>query len=74
MALPIFQSFIENYLVDNKDEDLSFFIPDNLILKKINPENGSFTNDEKFIFDYFTSEQLEKIDNLNKVDEIGGIN
>jgi len=74
VALPIFQSFIENYLVDNKDEDLSFFIPDNLILKKINPENGSFTNDEKFIFDYFTSEQLEKIDNLNKVDEIGGIN
>ena len=74
VALPVFKSFIENYLLDNKDENLSFFIPDNLILKKINPENGSFNTNDEFILEYFTNEQLETINNLNKVDEIGGIN
>ena len=74
VALPVFKSFIENYLIDNQDDNLSFYIPENLILKKVNPKNGSFTTNNDFIHEYFTNEQLETIDNLNKVDEIGGIN
>ncbi len=74
VALPVFKSFIENYLIDNQDDNLSFFIPENLILKKVNPKNGNFTTKDDFIIEYFTHEQLETIDNLNKVDEIGGIN
>ena len=75
IALPIFKSFVEDYLDNNLviDQD-DFFIPNNLILKKIDYKTGDFVNNNDSIFEFFTKEQLETIDNLNKVNDIGGIN
>ena len=75
VALPVFKSFIKDYLKENTlTSNDSFFIPDNLIIKKINSNTGKFINSKDSIVEYFTKEQLETIDNLNKVSEIGGIN
>ena len=75
VALPVFKSFINDYLklYDDYDKD-SFFIPEKLILKKINIDNGLFSEESNSIIEYFTKDQLETIDNLNKVENIGGIN
>ena len=73
VALPVFKSFMEKYLDEDNEKDIDFFIPDNIILKKINPNTGIF--ETKFsIIEYFTKDQLETINNLNKVNTIGGIN
>jgi penicillin-binding protein 1A len=75
VALPVFKSLINDYLNDyeisNEDE---FFIPNNLILKKIDPDTGDFFSDNNAIIEYFTKDQLETLNNLNKVSDIGGIN
>ena len=75
VALPVFKSLINDYLNDyeisNEDE---FFIPNNLILKKIDPDTGDFFSDNNAIIEYFTKDQLETLNNLNKVSNIGGIN
>jgi len=75
VALPVFKSFIKEYLFANKDhKNDDFFIPKNLILKKIDIDTGLFSNKDNSIFEFFTKDQLETINNLNKVDNIGGIN
>ena len=75
VALPIFKSFIKEYLLINDDfENDNFFIPKNLILKKIDVNTGAFSSQGDYIFEYFTKDQLETINKLNKVDNIGGIN
>tara|TARA_B100000965_G_scaffold348560_2_gene321244 strand:+ start:1046 stop:3346 length:2301 start_codon:yes stop_codon:yes gene_type:complete len=75
VALPVFKSFINDYLnlYEDYDKD-SFFIPEKLILKKIDIDNGLFSDESDSIIEYFTKDQLETIDNLNKVENIGGIN
>ena len=35
VALPIFKTIIENYLLDNKNDDDKFIVPSDLILKKL---------------------------------------
>ena len=71
----IFKSFMKDYLLINNDiENDSFFIPKNLILKKIDIDSGLFSDQDDSIFEFFTKDQLETINNLNKVDNIGGIN
>ena len=75
VALPVFKSLMSDYLNDyeiSNGED--FFIPDNLILKNIDPDKGIFSNDNESIIEYFTKDQLETLNNLNKVSSIGGIN
>ena len=74
VALPIFKSFMEAYLQKDADEDIDFFIPDNIILKKIDANTGNFETNNSSIIEYFTKDQLETINNLNKVNTIGGIN
>ena len=74
VALPIFKSFMEAYLRENTDNDIDFFIPDNIILKKIDANTGAFETKNSSIIEYFTKDQLETINNLNKVNTIGGIN
>ena len=74
VALPIFKSFMEAYLQNDVDKDIDFFIPDNIILKKIDPNTGILETKNSSIVEYFTKDQLESINNLNKVNTIGGIN
>jgi len=65
---------MEAYLQEEIDKDIDFFIPDNIILKKIDPNTGIFETKNSSIIEYFTKDQLESINNLNKVKTIGGIN
>ena len=65
---------MEAYLQKDTDGDIDFFIPDNIILKKIDADTGSFDTKNSSIIEYFTKDQLETINNLNKVNNIGGIN
>ena len=74
VALPIFKTIIENYLLNNKDKNDKFVVPSDLILKKVNKKNGEISDGQNTIIDYFTKEQLEILDNINKVNSIGGIN
>ena len=75
VALPVFKSLMSDYLNDYEISDgEDFFIPDNLILKNIDPDKGIFSNDNEYIVEYFTKDQLETLNNLNKVSSIGGIN
>ncbi len=74
VALPIFKSIIENYLLHNKNTNDKFVVPSNLIVKKVNKDNGEISDGQNTIIDYFTKEQLEIIDEINKIESIGGIN
>ncbi len=74
VALPIFKTIIENYLLNNKNTNDKFILPNDLILKKVNKDNGEISNGQNTIIDYFTKEQLEILDNINKIESIGGIN
>jgi penicillin-binding protein 1A len=75
VALPVFKSLMSDYLNDYEISDgEDFFIPDNLILKNIDPDKGIFSSDNESIIEYFTKDQLETLNNLNKVSSIGGIN
>ncbi|MBL6771233.1 MAG: penicillin-binding protein 1A, partial [Rhizobiales bacterium] len=75
VALPIFKSFMETYLKEHKDnQNIDFFIPNDIILKKVDANTGKFISENSSIIEYFTKDQLETINNLNKVNSIGGIN
>ena len=51
-----------------------FIIPSDLIIKKVNKNNGEISDGQNTIIDYFTKEQLEIYDNIKKIESIGGIN
>ncbi len=74
VALPIFKTIIENYLSYNKNTNDKFILPSDLIIKKVNKDNGEITDGQNTIIDYFTKEQLKILDNFNKIESIGGIN
>ena len=74
VALPIFKTIIENYLLYNKNTNDKFIVPSDLIIKKVNKDNGEISDGQNTIIDYFTKEQLEILDNINKIESIGGIN
>ena len=74
VALPIFKTIIENYLLNNKNKNDKFIVPSDLIIKKVNKDNGEISDGQNTIIDYFTKEQLEILDNINKIESIGGIN
>ena len=74
VALPIFKTIIENYLLQNIKTDDKFVIPSDLIVKKVNIDSGDISNGQNTIIDYFTKEQLRIIDDINKIESIGGIN
>ena len=73
-ALPVFKSFMKEYLNNNDLDNDAFFIPENIILKKIDIDTGLFSDKDDSISEFFTKDQLETINNFNKVDNIGGIN
>ncbi len=74
VALPIFKTIIEKYLINDKNLNDKFLVPSDLILKKVNKDNGEISDGQNTIIDYFTKEQLEILDNINKIESIGGIN
>ena len=69
-----FKTIIENYLSINKNTNDKFILPSDLIVKRVNKENGEISDGQNSIIDYFTKEQLEILDNINRVERIGGIN
>ncbi len=74
VALPIFKSIIENYLLYYENINDKFIVPNDLIIKKVDKDNGMISDGQNSIIDYFTKEQLEILDNINKIESIGGIN
>ena len=74
VALPIFKTIIENYLLDNKNLNDKFVVPSDLIVKKVNKDNGEISDGQNTIIDYFTKDQLKILDNIKKIESIGGIN
>ena len=74
VALPIFKTIIENYLLLNENNKDKFVVPSDLIVKKVDQNNGEISNGQNTIIDYFTKDQLEIMDNINKIESIGGIN
>ena len=74
VALPIFKTIIENYLSQNKNNNDKFVVPSDLIVKKVNLNNGEISDGQNTIIDYFTKGQLEILNNINKAESIGGIN
>ena len=74
VALPIFKTIIENYLSYNDNKSDKFILPPDLIIKNVDKDTGKITNGQNTIIDYFTKDQLEKLDDINKINIIGGIN
>ncbi len=74
VALPIFKTIIENYLLKHKNRNDKFVVPSDLIVKKADKDSGKISDGQNTIIEYFTKDQLEMLDNLNKVESIGGIN
>ncbi len=74
VALPIFKNIIENYLLYHENLNDKFIVPSDLIIKKVDKDNGKISNGQNSIIDYFTKDQLEILDNINKIESIGGIN
>ena len=74
VALPIFKTIIENYLLIHNDKNDKFLVPSDLIAKKTNKDSGEISDGQNSIIDYFTMDQLKILDNKNKVESIGGIN
>ena len=74
VALPIFKTIIENYLLLNDNNNDKFVVPSDLIVKKVDQNSGEISNGQNTIIDYFTKDQLEIMDNINKIESIGGIN
>ena len=73
VALPVFKTIIKNYLLDNKNKNDKFIVPSGLIVKKVNIDSGKISNGQNTIIDYL-KEQLDILDNINKIESIGGIN
>ena len=74
VALPIFKTIIENYLSNYKNTNDKFIVPSDLIVKKVDKDNGDISDGQNTIIDYFTKDQLDILDNINIIEEIGGIN
>ncbi len=74
VALPIFKTIIENYLLNYKNINDKFIVPSDLILKKVDKDNGEISDGQNTIIDYFTKEQLGILENINRIESIGGIN
>ena len=74
VALPIFKTIIENYLLENKKINDKFVVPSDLIVKKVDINSGEISDGQNTIIDYFTKDQLRILDDLNKINTIGGIN
>ena len=74
VALPIFKTIIENHILFNKNNNDKFIVPSDLIVKKVNKDSGKISDGQNSIIDYFTKDQLEILDNINKIKSIGGIN
>ena len=74
VALPIFKTIIENYLSYNNNKSDKFILPPDLIIKNVDKDTGKITDGQNTIIDYFTKDQLEKLDDINKINIIGGIN
>ena len=72
--MPVFKTIIENYLLQNINTDDKFVVPSDLIIKKVNIDTGVISNGQNTIIDYFTKEQLKIMDDINKIESIGGIN
>ena len=49
-------------------------MPSDLIIKKVNKDTGEISDGQHSIIDYFTKEQLEILNDINKIESIGGIN
>ena len=49
-------------------------MPSDLIVKKVDQNSGEISNGQNTIIDYFTKDQLEIMDNINKIESSGGIN
>ncbi len=74
VALPIFKTIIEKHILFNKNNNDKFIVPSDLIVKKVNKDSGKISDGQNSIIDYFTKDQLEILDNINKIKSIGGIN
>ena len=74
VALPIFKSIIEDYLLYNENINDKFVVPSDLIIKKVNIENGEISDGQNTIIDYFTKDQIKIMNDINKIESIGGIN
>ena len=74
VALPIFKTIIENYLLNNINTNDKFVVPSDLIVKRVNLDSGEISDGQNTIIDYFTKDQLIILDNINKIESIGGIN
>ena len=49
-------------------------MPSDLIVKRVNKNNGEISNGQDTIIDYFTKDQLKILNNFKKIKSIGGIN
>ena len=58
----------------NKNASDKFVMPSGLIVKKVNLDSGEISDGQNTIIDYFTKDQLGILDNINKIESIGGIN
>ena len=74
VALPIFKTIIKKHLFNNKDTNDKFIVPSGLIVKNVNINNGKVSDGQNTIIDYFTKDQLDILDDINKIESIGGIN
>ncbi len=74
VALPIFKTIIEKHLLNNNDINDKFLVPSDLIVKNVNINNGKVSDGQNTIIDYFTKDQLDILDDINKIESIGGIN
>ena len=45
-----------------------------LYYTKVNKDSGEVSDGQNTIIDYFTKDQLEILNNINKIESIGGIN
>ena len=63
-----------NYLLLNDYKNDKFEVPSDLIIKKVNMNSGEISDGQNTIIDYFTKDQLEILDDINKIESIGGIN
>ena len=75
VALPVFKSFITNYLNSkNVDKSVKFNIPKEMIKKYVDFNDYKILNEyqENSVEDYFTLDQLNIISNMNN--SLKGIN
>ena len=74
VALPVFKTIVENYLTNYENINNKFVIPNGLIIKRVDLDKGEISNGQNTIIDYFTKDQLDLLNDINKIESIGGIN